>query len=406
MNVSEEFDKLHLLRKKGLIPYYGFFSSSVRLLFLRKLRGKPSEGSTEDYRAMIKNRSFDRGALKAALLEEEKASSLEANSLASSLPYLASLLSKRNEVWNYLDSDLPEAKEGEMESLLEELLKYADKDYSKGMSFASRSELLSPLREALDVKESESFLDVFAGFYTLGYGIKAKEYHGFDKDEGALGVARMALLLLGKENIGLKKAEVYSLKELPSSDKIFLDVFSARSNEGRKIEKLIHLCLASLNKGGKAVVLCNSKLLSGEEFRDFRKLLVSSGRLSSVTALPSPSFSKRYLLTLSEQPGEKTIFLNTSSLEREDVLVPHEINCGPKGKPHPSLSEEERLPESGAGKKEEVSNQTILKERNVSLLPSIHCKALLSGKKKSCRALEEIEKDLEEEYKRFMELCK
>ncbi len=388
MNVSEEYNLLLGLRKRGLIPYYGFFSSSICLLFLRKMR---SEGD-EAYRTMIEKRSFDKGAIKMALLEEEKRHSLETNSLVSSLSLFASLLSKKNEVWNYLDSDLPEASEEEMRSLLEELLDYADKDYSKGASFASKSELLAPLRKCLDVQEDDSFLDVFAGFYTLGYGIKAKAYYGFDKDEQALAIARMSLILLGKENINLKKADVYSLRELPSSDKIFLDVFSMRSNEGRKIEKLIHLCLDSLKTNGKAVVLCNSKLLSGEEFKDFREDIVRAGHLSSVMTLPSSSFSKYYLLTLSERSSDKTEFIDASVSET-------------KTESHLLVSKEKRLYESEQIKKEEVSKLSILEDKNVSLLPSSHCKTLLSDGKKSCRTLKEIENDLKEEYGRFIELC-
>ena len=151
MDVSKEYEALLSLRKKGLLPYYGFFSSSISLLFLRKLRKTGGFFGNPAYLGMIEKRSYERAALKEQLTMMEKSENLDSNSLTCMLPSFASLLGKKNEIWDYLDEDLPIASSEEMPSLIRKLLEYADKDFSKGLTYTSRLDLILPVRKVLDV---------------------------------------------------------------------------------------------------------------------------------------------------------------------------------------------------------------------------------------------------------------
>lgn len=436
MDVSKEYDSLLSLRKKGLLPYYGFFSSSICLLFLRKIRRIGFFGDPA-YLGMVEKRSYERSVLKEQLARMEERNSLDANSLACLLPTFASLLSKKNEIWNYIDEDLPSQTSKEMGSLIKKLLEYADKDFSKGLTYTSRLDLISPVRKVLNVKKSETFMDVFAGFYTLGYGVNASAYYGFDKDEKALGVAYMAMILLGKSGINLKKGDVYSLKELPKCDKIFLDASFVSAQEGKKSEKLIRLVLDSLNPEGTAVVLCNSKLLNGEEFLSFRKELSNGGHLKSVVALPGKVSSRLYLLVLSESESRQVEFLDASrseispeTAEEAEEEAPRRVSdswdnhassyssFGGFGfvtslsfvaRPiEEELPLKERLEKGGCSDivSETLRPEDVQTERNVSLSPSLYCRTSNDDQGDSKgRSLRDIEKDLNEEYQNFMDLC-
>ncbi len=434
MDVSKEYDALLGLRKKGLIPYYGFFSSSICLLYLRKLKqARLFEDSS--FAEMIRKRTYDRAILREKLLQRES-DGLEANSLTCMLPDFASLLSKKNEIWNYLDEDLPYYKGEEMASLIQKLLEYADKDFSKGRNHASQLDLIAPIRKVLDVKKEETFLDIFAGFYTLGYGIEAKSYYGFDKEQKALGVACMAMSLLGKEGNKLKKADVYSLKDLPRCDKIFLDASFLGAGESKKSEGLIRLALHSLNPGGEAVVLCDSKLLNGEEFLSFRKELSVGGHLSSVVSLPGKAASRLYLLLLSEKENTTVEFLDASHsktplkpMEEEKEKAPRSASCPWNGFSFLSSSKNLgflAMPVSSDKRKEEglplkkrlekvgclnltfktLRNEDVQSEKNVALSPFLYCGN--SGEEEASsesRNLRDIEADLDKEYRKFLDLC-
>ncbi len=438
MNVNEEYEALLSLRKKGLLPYYGFFSSSISLLFLRKLRKIGGFFGNPAYLGMIEKRSYERAVLKEQLTMMEKRENLDPNSLTCMLPSFASLLSKKNEIWAYLDEDLPIASSEETASLIQKLLEYADKDFSKGLTYTSRLDLINPVRKVLGVKKSETFMDVFAGFYTLGYGINAESYYGFDKDEKALGIAYMAMILLGKGDIRLKKGDVYSLKELPRCDKIFLDASFASTQDGKKSEKLIRLALGSLNPKGTMVVLCNSKLLNGEEFLSFRKELSSGGHLKSVMALPGKDPSRLYLLVLSEKENFEVEFIDASRSEkilklseekeeeakprrtssyRDEIITPRSSFGGfgffamPSylGKPRTEeLSLKEKLKKGGCDDfaSETLTPEDVQTERNVSLSPSLYCHTSSEeqGTSKG-RSLRDIEADLDKEYRKFADLC-
>ncbi len=439
MDVSKEYEALLGLRKKGLLPYYGFFSSSISLLFLRKLRKTGGFFGDPAYLGMIEKRSCERAVLKKQLTLAEKKENLEANSLACLLTGFASLLSKKNEIWSYLDEDLPSASSEEMASLIQKLLEYADKDFSKGLTYTSRLDLIVPVRKVLDVQKSETFMDVFAGFYTLGYGIDAKSYYGFDKDEKALGVAYMAMILLGKRGIRLKQGDAYSLKELPRCDKIFLDASFASAQEGKKGEKLIRLALGSLNPKGTIAVLCNSKLLNGEEFLSFRKELSGGGHLKSVIALPGKDSSRLYLLVLSEEESFKIEFLDASRSEkiskpleekegerkpsrisnsRDELLSPRfPSNClgfmtipsYPGKSQGEELSLKEKLEKGGCDDivSETLAPEDVQTERNASFSPSLYCHTSSEGQNASkSRSLREIEEDLDKEYRKFADLCR
>ena len=436
MDVSKEYDALLNLRKKGLLPYYGFFSSSICLLFLRKIRRIGFFGDPA-YLGMVEKRAYERSVLKEQLVRMEERNSLDANSLSCMLPTFASLLSKKNEIWNYIDEDLPSQTSEEMGSLIKKLLEYADKDFSKGLTYTSRLDLISPVRKVLNVKKSETFMDVFAGFYTLGYGVNASAYYGFDKDEKALGVAYMAMILLGKSGISLKKGDVYSLKEFPKCDKIFLDASFVSAQEGKKNEKLIRLVLDSLNPEGMAVVLCNSKLLNGEEFLSFRKELSSGGHLKSVVALPGKVSSRLYLLVLSENESRQVEFLDASRSEISPETAEEAEGEAPRrvsdswdnhassyssfggfgfvtslsfvARPiEEELPLKERLEKGGCSDivSETLRPEDVQTERNVSLSPSLYCHTSNDDQGDSKgRSLRDIEKDLNEEYQNFMDLC-
>lgn len=431
MDVNKEYESLLNLRKKALLPYYGFFSSAICLLFLRKLRqDRFFRGSL--YEEMIKKRIFDRAALKKELSKEEDKHDLEANSITCMLPSFSSLLSKKSEIWSYLDEDLPYASSNDFLSLLQMLLAFADKDFAKGRNYASRLELISPIRKILDVKEGEAFMDVFAGFYTLGYGVEASSYYGFDKDEKALGVAYMALIMLGKKGIRLRKGDVHSCKELPKCDKIFLDASFSSVQEGKKSEKLISLALSSLNPNGTLAVLCTSKLLNGEEFCSFRERLIGEELLDSVIALPSKGPSSFYLLLLNRNGKREVEFLDASSSKLPLKEVPESEDVSSLSSPSfespgfftrsyslgfmavrktpikSDLPLKERLEKAGCDEiaSRTVESSSIQMERNLSLSPSLYCQTLekTSAEAKG-RELKDIEKDLEKEYRHFQQLC-
>lgn len=159
-----------------------------------------------------------------------------------------------------------------------------------------RSSLLDIVLKILDVKEDDTYLDLFCGFMHSALRIDAKQYSGCEVNSEVLTIAYMILIMAGRQNFSLENKDVYQEDFIEVADKVLADApfgmdvhFNGNLNQiyGKKSDAYnIIKAVTALRPKGTAVVVSLSGVLfqTTNSMKDLRKNYSSC--LKAVIALP------------------------------------------------------------------------------------------------------------------------
>lgn len=402
-----DFESLLILRKKSLIPYYGFSQSAISLLFLKYIKNK--EYATQFNNALEEN-LLPISTVRDLLNKVEEEYDLKMNILENALFDINSNISNQY-IIDYLKSEPIEYTGCEKEDLIYNILSYADKDASRTNIYTTNKSLIKLIEKILDVKENESFMNTFSGFNTASININASEYLGYELSESIYGTSIMIMIFLNKKNIHISNEDIYLCDEFQKVDKILTDgpwgifddkiKYFERSKASNKMEyHNIDITINSLKDNGKAVIAVPNKLLTNDTYKVLRENLVKEKLLEAVISLPllsTVTSVNPYLLVISKKDNKEVSFVEANN--KEFYLQNRRINNLTNEGINKILIGLEK--ETTYSKKVNIND--LLNQKDMSLLVSNYVK---EDDNKEYSKKEEIEEKLNDLYKKFNHLIK
>ena len=402
-----DFESLLILRKKSLIPYYGFSQSAISLLFLKYIKNK--EYATQFNNALEEN-LLSISTVRDLLNKVEEEYDLKMNILENALFDINSNISNQY-IIDYLKSEPIEYTGCEKEDLIYNILSYADKDASRTNIYTTNKSLIKLIEKILDVKENESFMNTFSGFNTASININASEYLGYELSESIYGTSIMIMIFLNKKNIHISNEDIYLCDEFQKVDKILTDgpwgifddkiKYFERSKASNKMEyHNIDITINSLKDNGKAVIAVPNKLLTNDTYKVLRENLVKEKLLEAVISLPllsTVTSVNPYLLVISKKDNKEVSFVEANN--KEFYLQNRRINNLTNEGINKILIGLEK--ETTYSKKVNIND--LLNQKDMSLLVSNYVK---EDDNKEYSKKEEIEEKLNDLYKKFNHLIK
>lgn len=402
-----DFESLLILRKKSLIPYYGFSQSAISLLFLKYIKNK--EYATQFNNALEEN-LLPISTVRDLLNKVEEEYDLKMNILENALFDINSNISNQY-IIDYIKSEPIEYTGCEKEDLIYNILSYADKDASRTNIYTTNKSLIKLIEKILDVKENESFMNTFSGFNTASININASEYLGYELSESIYATSIMIMIFLNKKNIHISNEDIYLCDEFKKVDKILTDgpwgifddkiKYFERSKASNKMEyHNIDITINSLKDNGKAVIAVPNKLLTNDTYKVLRENLVKEKLLEAVISLPllsTVTSVNPYLLVISKKDNKEVSFVEANNKEfyvqnrRINNLTNEGINKILIGL------------ENEANYSKKVNINDLLNQKDMSLLVSNYVK---EDDNKEYSKKEEIEEKLNDLYKKFNHLIK
>lgn len=402
-----DFESLLILRKKSLIPYYGFSQCAISLLFLKYIKNK--EYATQFNNALEEN-LLSISTVRDLLNKVEEEYDLKMNILENALFDINSNISNQY-IIDYLKSEPIEYTGCEKEDLIYNILSYADKDASRTNIYTTNKSLIKLIEKILDVKENESFMNTFSGFNTASININASEYLGYELSESIYATSIMIMIFLNKKNIHISNEDIYLCDEFKKVDKILTDgpwgifddkiKYFERSKASNKMEyHNIDITINSLKDNGKAVIAVPNKLLTNDTYKVLRENLVKEKLLEAVISLPllsTVTSVNPYLLVISKKDNKEVSFVEANNKEfyvqnrRINNLTNEGINKILIGL------------ENEANYSKKVNINDLLNQKDMSLLVSNYVK---EDDNKEYSKKEEIEEKLNDLYKKFNHLIK
>lgn len=397
-----DFESLLILRKKSLIPYYGFSQSAISLLFLKYIKNR--EYAAEFNNALEEN-LVPISTVRDLLNKVEEEYDLKKNILENALFDIHSNISNQY-IIDYLKSEPIEYTACEKEDLIYNILSYADKDASRTNIYTTNKSLIKLIEKILDVKENESFMNTFSGFNTASININASEYLGYELSESIYATSLMIMIFLNKKNIHISNEDIYLSEEFQQVDKILTDgpwgifddklKYFERSKASNKMEvHNIAITIKALKSDGKAVVAVPNKLLISNSYKLLREILITDKLLEAVISLPllsTVTSVNPYLLVLSKKDNKEVYFVEANNKEfytqnkRINNLTEDGINKILNGLEN----------ETNYSKK--VNIKDLISQKDMSLLVSNYIK---EDNNKEYSSKEEIEEKLMELYRKF-----
>lgn len=402
-----DFESLLILRKKSLIPYYGFSQSAISLLFLKYIKNK--EYATQFNNALEEN-LLSISTVRDLLNKVEEEYDLKMNILENALFDINSNISNQY-IIDYLKSEPIEYTGCEKEDLIYNILSYADKDASRTNIYTTNKSLIKLIEKILDVKENESFMNTFSGFNTASININASEYLGYELSESIYATSIMIMIFLNKKNIHISNEDIYLCDEFKKVDKILTDgpwgifddkiKYFERSKASNKMEyHNIDITINSLKDNGKAVIAVPNKLLTNDTYKVLRENLVKEKLLEAVISLPllsTVTSVNPYLLVISKKDNKEVSFVEANN--KEFYVQNRRINnLTNEGINKILIGLEKETPYS-----KKVNINDLLNQKDMSLLVSNYVK---EDDNKEYSKKEEIEEKLNDLYKKFNHLIK
>ncbi len=322
-------------RLRTVVPFYGFSSSAIELLFMKYMSeytevNLPEEFKTiMNYKNMFINRKFDASLVNEVFIMVERIYNIEPNLLNIALEDLIKIFADKEEyIFAVLNEfEMPKSKE-EMINLIESILSYGEnKDVSRTEASSTNTSLVTLVDKILDVKEDEIYMDSFAGFSKSSLRINAKNYIGYEINPAVAAIAIMIMILSGKKNFSIRNQSYYLSESHLVADKVFSDgpigtVLSADEchllgSQSKKSEYYnLKKAVDSLRPNGKAVVTCSGGVLFKADFRRLREQLTFRN-LFAVIALPAlwraTSVPTNLLVFENERKGNDVIMIDAST---------------------------------------------------------------------------------------------
>lgn len=324
-------------RLRNVIPFYGFSSSAIELIFIKYMSDysdidNPKDFKTIiDYKNMFINKKFDYRLTCDVFEIIERKFNIESNLFKIVLDDLEKIFDDKAEyvfdVLNYFE--LPKTNE-DMISLIEIILSYSEnKDVSRTESSTTNSSLIKLVNKILDVKENEIYMDSFSGFFKSSLTINAKHYIGYEINPNVAAISNMIMILTGKKSFKISNQDFYLSETNSIADKIFsdgpivgmlsMDAYHLLGGESKRLEYYnIKKTVESLKQGGRGIVTCASGTLFRYDFRKLRELLTFRN-LKAIIALPTLwrglSVPTNLIILDNERQDNKICIIDASSNE-------------------------------------------------------------------------------------------
>lgn len=334
-DIKDEFIWNFADRLRTVVPFYGFSSSAIELIFMKYMTEFTDVTSPEEFKALMNyknmfiSRKFENELVYQVFNIVEHRFDIEPNLLNIVLEDLTKIFSEKGEyVFAVLNEfEMPKSND-EMICLLEAILSYGDnKDVSRTESSSTNTSLVNLVDKILDVKEDETYMDSFAGFSKSSLRINAKNYIGYEINPAVAAITNMIMILSGKKNFSIKNQSYYLSDSHLVADKVFSDgpigamlspdEYHLLGSQNKKSEYYnVIKAVDSLKSNGKAVVTCSGGVLFRNDFRKLREQLTFRN-LTAVIALPplwrGISVPTNLLIFENERKGNGVIMIDASS---------------------------------------------------------------------------------------------
>lgn len=314
------------------IPFYGFASFCIRLLFMKFMLQFNETSEKEDfktlgqYKDMFLSKKIDQDALAKTMDIAEKYYATPKGCLQEAFlndkeffECFEKNSSKLFEILN--DIELPTDKES-MDLLFNLIFSFSNNgDVSRTVLNTTNESVLSLTNRILDVKPTETFLDAYCGYFSSSLKINAKKYVGYEINPLTASIAVMVQILSGNENFEIYIQDFIQQGAEYKCDKFFADgplgmnvPDSQKTQYGRKSE------IYSLLRGAdakRAVVLVPSVILtSSDSLKKLRENFTAT-HLVAVIALPPlwapyTGLNMHVVVLEKEKKSDDVIFINVS----------------------------------------------------------------------------------------------
>lgn len=291
-------------RLRTVVPFFGFASYAIKLLFLKYMSDFHSTSSDDDFRAMLayKNmftsKEFNANIASYVFNMAEKKYKIEIGLLVKTIDSLQKIFVEKQEyIFEILnDMEIPKSKK-DMVEFLEAILDYNEnKDVTKTNFAMTNASLLKLVRKILDVKKDEIYMDSFAGFSRSSFDIDAKKYLGYEINEDVAAISNMLMILSGKKKFKISNQDYFLSDDLGVADKVFTDgplgltlsqeEYDALGGKSKRGEyHMLRKTINCLRPGGTGVVVCTGGMLFSQLFKDLREELTFT-YLKAVISLP------------------------------------------------------------------------------------------------------------------------
>ena len=324
-------------RLRSVIPFYGFSSNAIELIFMKYMSEYsevtlPSDFKTlMAYKNMFINRKFDVEVVATVFKMVELKYEIEPNLLNVALEDLTKIFTEKEDyVFAVLNEfEMPKDSEN-MVTLLEYILSYGEnKDVSRTEASSSNSSLLKLVNSILDVKTYETYMDSFAGFSKSSLRINANNYIGYEINPKVAAIANMIMILSGKKKFSISNQSYYLTDSHSVADKVFsdgplniilsIDEYYRLGQESKKGDYYtVKKAVDSLKPNGRAVVTCIGSVLFRSDFKKLREQLTFRN-LVAVIALPNlwrgTAVNTNLLVFENERKGNNIMMIDASSSE-------------------------------------------------------------------------------------------
>lgn len=318
-----DFEYLISLRKKSLIPYYGFAQTAISLLFLKYIKNKDYSNK---FIESLNRGNISNNVINDLLTKVEIEYKLKKNILKEAFTDLNNNINNID-IIKYLNSDLIEYSNKDKQDLIFNIISYCNKDATRTNIYTTNLSLIELITKILDVKDNETFMNTFSGYNLASININPLEYLGYELNSSVLATSLMIFIFLDKVNFNISNEDIYLLKDINKVDKILTDgpwglfpdkdIYQDRSKISNKMEyHNIDITINALKDNGKAVIVVPNKLLTNDSYKSIREYLVNNRLLEAVVSLPLLStitYVNPYLLVISKKLNDKVYFIEANN---------------------------------------------------------------------------------------------
>ena len=314
------------------VPFYGFASFCVRLLFMKFMFQFEETSKKEDFKTLVQymnmfaSKKIDQDALAKTMEIAEKYYATPKGCLREAFlnekEFLDCFDKNSSKLFDILNSiELPTDKES-IDLLFNLIFSFSNNsDVSRTVLNTTNESVLSLANRILDVKPTETFLDAYCGYFSSSLKINAKKYVGYEINPLTASIAVMVQILSGNEDFEIYIQDFIQQGAEYKCDKFFADgplgmnvSDSQKSPYGRRSE------VYSLLRGAdakRAVVLVPSVILtSADSLKKLRESFTAT-HLVAVIALPPlwapyTGINMNIVVLEKEKKSNDVIFINTS----------------------------------------------------------------------------------------------
>lgn len=288
---------------RQVLPYYGFTTNAIYLIFLKYLSNYKNVKTQEQFETLM---SFKNMFINKTYSKEVVCNTLKmmghiywtcGDFLSESIEVYSNIFKneeRTNLIFKILNEfNLPE-EINDRSKFFNHILNFSYFDIRRSLTFTSNESLCKLISKILNVNENETYLDCYCGFFRSALNINARVYLGEETNIDIANASNMMMIMLEKNNFVIENETFIYEDDEELADKIFCDAFNGlRTYEDElKIVSRLSLYLDNFEKTlkclsdeGVAIIAVPSKVLTNYNFEQLREEYTESN-LKAVIALP------------------------------------------------------------------------------------------------------------------------